>query len=374
MTSQLGQTAKVTRMIFYGGLAAIVIYIVGSQILGLALAYLDSIRPQKEIPATVGFGKLPPPNFRSYKLSGGFPAVELDNTTGDLPAMPAKLEVYPVIEPKSSYLSLDRAKDLSKRLGFTAAPQNLSTSIYYWEEDNKTLKMNVYTQNFVMDSDLSKLVIPVGELPLASNISNLAKTILSEKGILTNGYESGTVKYDLATVDNGQIVKVASPADASLALINFYRTLKDPEDKRDTDYPPLLPPDPSQGNIKVMAYSPKNNLEPVRIAYNNWVIDKENAETYPLKNIGAAWQEVTGGTAVIASLTNKATTTPEPASGVMLSKVFIRNIYLAYFDDEDLQKYLQPIYVFEGEGRDGDGNAYNITFYTHAINPAWVEQ
>jgi len=64
----------------------------------------------------------------------------------------------------------------------------------------------------------------------------------------------------------------------------------------------------------------------------------------------------------------------EPPTDVSLGKVFIRKIYLAYFDDEDLQKYLQPIYVFDGEGNDPQGTTYSVTFYVHAVDPAWVEQ
>ena len=373
MTSQLAQTARVSRIFFFGFVAAVILYIIGSQFLGFVLAYLSSIKPQKEVQATVGFGKLPRLNFRSFKLDGNFPTVELDNTTGDLPPMPTKIEVYPIVEPKSSYLSLDKAKDIAKRLGFTSTPQSLSSSLYYWEEDNKTLKMNIYTQNFVVDTDLSKIVIPIGELPAAQSIKTSARAILSEKGLLNNGYKEGEIKYNLATVDNGKIIKTQALADSSLAIIDLYRTLQSPEDKTGADYPPLLPPDPNQGNIRIMAYSPKNDLEPVRIVYNNWEIDKNGAETYPLKNIGAAWKEVAGGTAILASLVNKASDSLEPTTEVALDKVFVRNIYLAYFDDEDLQKYVQPVYVFAGEGKDSQGNVYPITFYVHAVDPAWVE-
>lgn len=373
MTSQLGATAKATRIVFFGSIAAVFLYIIGSQIFFFSMAYLASIRPKPVIPATVGFGKLSKPNFRSVKLAGTYPQIELDNTTGELPSMPNKIEVYAMVEPKSTYLSLDRAKDLSKRLEFTVAPQTISSSIYFWEENNRTLKMNVYTQNFVLDTDLSKLVIPVGELPQESEIKSLVKTILTGKGLLDNGYAEGDTTIILATVDNGEIVRTKTPSDSSLALVNFYRTLKDPQDKTDKEYPPLLPPDPQLGNIQTMVYTSGNGVEPLRIVYNDWEIDKKTAETYPLKNVSAAWQELAGGTAIISSVVNKASTSLTPETDISLDKVYIRNIYLAYFDDEDLQKYLQPIYVFEGEGKDSQGESYSFTAYDHAVDTAWVE-
>ncbi len=40
-----------------------------------------------------------------------------------------------------------------------------------------------------------------------------------------------------------------------------------------------------------------------------------------------------------------------PASDVETNKVTIRNMYLAYFEPISLTNYLQPIYVFEGDGK-----------------------
>lgn len=373
MPSQLAQTAKVTRVAFFGSIILLVVYLVASQILGLAFGYLNSLRPKKESPASVGFGKLPKPNFRSYKLNGSFPTLELDTTTGELPKMPFKIEVYPVVQPKSSYLYLDRAKDLSRRLGFPGVSQNLSSNIYYWEEGKRSLKMNVYTQNFVLDTDLSKLTLAIGELPQIADIKSLTLQLLSEKGLAGNGYEEGDSKVQLAAVDNGNIVKTQSPIDSSLAIINLYRSLKSADDKADQEFPPLMPPDAATGNIRMLAYFPNKRVEAVRLAYNNWEIDKTKAETYPLKNIAAAWQEVVGGTAIISSIVNKASESLELPNDLTFDKIFIRNIYLAYFDDEDLQKYLQPIYVFEGSGKDTQGNSYDFTFYTQAVDSAWVE-
>lgn len=373
MPSQLAQTAKVTRVAFFGSIVLIIAYLILSQVFGLIFGYLNSLRPKQEIAATVGFGKLPQPNFRGYKLSGTYPTVELDNTTGELPPMPSKIEVYPIVQPKSSYLALDKAKDLSKRLGFSVDPQNLSSNIYYWEEGSRNLKMNIFTQSSVLDTDISKLVIAIGELPQITDIKTVALSLLSGKGLLENGYLDGEIKVQLAAVDNGNIVKAVSPGDASLAIINFYRTLKDPTAKDNKDLPPLMPPDANQGNIRLLAYFPNKSLEIVRLSYNNWEIDKSRSETYPLRSLALAWQEVVGGTAVISSLVNKSSPSLQLGSEMSLTKIFIRNIYLAYFDDEDLQKYLEPIYVFEGEGRDAQNLAYDFTAYAPALDPKWIE-
>ena len=60
--------------------------------------------------------------------------------------------------------------------------------------------------------------------------------------------------------------------------------------------------------------------------------------TYPLKSGAVAWQDLLDGYALIV---NVGRNSPD--------KIVIRKIYLAYYDSEEPQLYLQPIFVFEGD-------------------------
>nr|MDQ3009040.1 hypothetical protein [bacterium] len=59
--------------------------------------------------------------------------------------------------------------------------------------------------------------------------------------------------------------------------------------------------------------------------------------TYPLRSTESAWRIVQAGEAVIvnAGLQEHAT---------------VRSVSLGYFDSFNEQEYLQPIYIFEGDG------------------------
>jgi hypothetical protein len=46
-------------------------------------------------------------------------------------------------------------------------------------------------------------------------------------------------------------------------------------------------------------------------------------------------------------------------------QITIRNIFLAYFESEEPQNYLQPIFVFEGDK--------NFTAYVSAVDPEWID-
>ncbi len=59
--------------------------------------------------------------------------------------------------------------------------------------------------------------------------------------------------------------------------------------------------------------------------------------SYPLKSIDSAWETLKKGDGYIASAEQD------------LQAVVVRRIYLAYFDAEEAQQFLQPIYVFAGD-------------------------
>lgn len=376
MATQLAQTAKATRVFFFGSIALLVAYLILSQVFGLLFAYLKSLQPAKEIAATVGFGRLPKPNFRAFKLGEPAPEFELDTVTGSLPSLPRQAIVYPIVQPESSYLSLDKAKDLAKRLNFSVIPQSISSSVYFWEEEGQTLKMNIYSGNFFLDTDYTKLVIPIGDFTSLSDLEKSAVAFLSGRGLLNFGYENGRRQAVLAKIENGQILKTDNLADASLAQIDFFRSLPSAQTQPaalGSEAPPLETPTFGQGNVQLLVYVSNKSVEPLRIKYNNWEIGSDKTETYPLKPISLAWQEVVGGNSLVSLVRDRAALSLGLPSGVALTKVFIRKIYLAYFDDEDVQKYLQPIYVFEGDARDAEGKIYDFATYVQALDPAWVE-
>jgi len=370
MPTQLAQTARSTRLFFFGSIAAMIAYFFLSQIFGLTISYLNSLKPPPEIPPTVGFGKLPKLNFRSIKILGGNPQFELETTTGELPKMAKKLNVFQIVSPKASYLSLDRAKDLAKRLGFVTSPQTISSSIYFWEEEDRTLKMNIFTENFILESDLSKLIIPIGELPAIPDIQKEVSEYLSSKGLWKYGYEEGESKVVLGRIEEGKALKTDAPANASVARLTFFRFITD---KETGDKIKILSPNPEDTVIQALIYSPKKNAEILRLKYNNWELEQDNSETYPAKTLTSAYQELIDGQATLSLVRERGTSSLDYPLEVELVSLTVRNIFLAYFDDESLQRFLQPIYVFEGDARDGEGKIYDFSAYVQAIDTSWIE-
>jgi hypothetical protein len=96
------------------------------------------------------------------------------------------------------------------------------------------------------------------------------------------------------------------------------------------------------------------NPKILEMQYVFWPIAFDDFATYPLRSGAIAWQDLQDGYAsIILNGNNKDDT------------IKIRQIYLAYYDSEEPQNYLQPIFVFEGDN--------NFVAYLPAITEDWLE-
>lgn len=89
----------------------------------------------------------------------------------------------------------------------------------------------------------------------------------------------------------------------------------------------------------------------VEVNYKYVNIDRQSFETYPIKTVNEAVAELKRGNYW-------------PAVDSQNSRVAIRNIYLAYFEPITLTNYMQPIFVFEGDG--------GFVAYVAAILDKWI--
>lgn len=366
MASQLAQTAKTFRAVLVGFIAFFILYIVFTQIFTVISKVVISRQPKKLEPPSVAFGKLPKLALKSLALTGEAPNYSLETTTGTLPQLPAKISIYKFVEPQASFLSLERTKNLAKKLGFVTLPKDISPSLYFWQEENKSLRANTVTGNFEIDSDISQITLSVGDLPSPGEIKSMTKGYMDGKGLLRSGFEIGSQEVVLIKKNGSTLSKAISLSETSLAKIDFFRGLKAGDDNTI----PVLPQNPKKGLIELY-YVGGSNFPKVK--YTVWDFDFEKGETYPLRSISSTWEDIKNNRGFITYLQHQGSDSLESLNSLSLLDIYIRKIYLAYFDDENIQNFLQPIYVFEGDGKDGDGQAVDISIYLPAVDPSWIE-
>jgi len=322
--------------------------------------------PPKTPPPEVAFGKLPRLQIPNLPFKEGIvPQYVVDTTTGRLPTdLPDRAKVYKIILPKTTLLSGSRAKELASKLGFSGNPQKISSTEYRWEnpEGGRILNVNIATGNFGLETDPKKLkgLTPSSPPPAAAAIEQ-AKRFLQNLNFLSGDYANGRQEVTYLRIEGESLRKVENLSEAQLTRVDFFREI---------DKQPVVGPEPFAGLICVLL---GKDIVPF-ITYNAWPLDPLQSTTYPLKTVEQVWSEVERGQARLVYL---ALAKADPFSSYAPQEpqtIFVRKIFLGYFDTEKLQDYLQPIYILEGLGLTANRVQLKYIAYLPAIADDWLEE
>lgn len=345
-----------------------ILLIVGNISIKIGRAVYLARYPKKDLP-TATFGKLPKLNIPSLALEEqSTPEYFLETVTGGLPNLGELAYVYKLKEKKYSLLSEDKTRELAKSLGFKSEPKSLSSTEFFWSnaKEGRTLNANVITGNFRLETDLNILSDSLigGAAPSHDEAVRLSGSILKN---LTPDYSEGEKETTLVKIKNGTLSQALSLAEAVAGKVDYFRAIENI---------PILGPNPKAGLIQVyVTKSAESQIQRFPIIYfTNWEIEKSKNATYPLITVSAAYNAVVNGRANIVHL-KKDTDDPFTSySPFSLRNITINNIFLGYFDSLNFQKFLQPIYVFQGRFVASDGNGGEYIAYYPAIAKEWLEE
>jgi len=307
------------------------------------------IHPPPPPPPTVAFGKLPVLKFPEKETPQL--TYRLETIQGALPTLPNVSRVYFMPKNPPNLLALDRGKEKARQLGFTSLPQNIEGTNYRWTTNSTpptTLEMEVNSGNFHLryqyEDDQSLLVQK--NLPNDQQAAQEAKTFLQTNDLLTEELATGSAEFNYLKFVSPNLESAISLSEADFIRVNLFRA--------DLDSLRILPPNPREALISFLFSGNRERGKRImEIYYYYFPIDFNTFATYPLKPINDAWQELQRGKGYLANL------------GQNENQITIRKIYLAYYDSQEPQHFLQPIYVFEGD--------QNFFSYVSAIAVDWVE-
>ena len=320
--------------------------------------------PPKLPPPEVAFDKLPPLEIPNLPFKeGSEPDYIVDTKTGRLPTdLPDRAKVYKIILPKTTLLTSQRAKELAAKLNFSQNPQKISSSEYRWEnpDEGRTLKMDITTGNFTLETDIKKLSnLGAGATPSKAAAVEQAKRFLQNLGSLSNDYLEGRKEATYLQIEGESLKKVENLSEAQLTRVDFFREIGEQ---------PIVGAGPYEGLITVILS--KDGVP--FVLYDFWPLDPLQSTTYPLKTVEQVWSEVEEGKAQVTFL---ALAKADPFSSYEPQDpktVYIHKIFLGYFEGQKLQDYLQPIYILEGLGVTADRRQLKFIAYIPAIAYDWV--
>lgn len=331
--ASLTHTAYVSRNIIkFGGVG--VLGVVGIYwILGILwTAYLAANPPY--VAPTVRFGILPKIIF-SQKTIDKAKTFTLELPNDAFPKFKDQANVYVIYRSKSVIGALEEAKKTASLVGFKSQPVEMSTGIYEFDDNlsNRKLTINALADSFILRYDYlndQTLLNPVN-MPSKDGALSQAKGFLSQAGKLYKDLDEGTSTISYWKIGFGALSEVKGLTDANIIRIDLFR--KQPDSEKSIVSESL---DKSSVSVLVSG-SDVVAKRIVEVNYKYVNIDDSAPSTYPIKTAEVAFSDLKSGYYW-------------PAKDVSSSSITIRKVSLAYFEPITPAQFLQPVYVFEGDG------------------------
>jgi len=345
--TSLTQVAYVSRrLIKYGGvgiLALVIVWWIG----GIALKiYLAAYPPY--VPPTVRFGILPKIVFPDRKFEKKEFSLELANDA--FPKFKDQAKVYVIYRSKSVIGALEEAKKTAALMGFKNEPSEIKTGVYEFSDSiaNRTLTMNILSGNFNLSYPYlsDQMLLNPEEMPDKVEAISSAKAFLQQAGKMYIDLEEGETKVSFWKIDFGGLKETAGLNEANLVRVDLYR-------KRLAGNQEMVSNDLSRSSVSVLVSGSSVAAKKiVEVNYKYINVDVSAPSTYPIKTPETAYGDLKMGYYW-------------PVKDSEAKSTVIRKVSLAYFEPVTLVQFLQPVYVFEGDG--------GFTAYVPAIVDKYVQ-
>lgn len=348
--ANLTETALYIKKLLNLTIIGIILAVILKIILSAGISYWTITHPKSLSPPTVSFGKLPAIKFP--KESSSRPLnYNLETIEGRVPEATSQARVFFIPKKLPSLLASEKARQFAKNLGFQDEPTQETPTLFRFVDADypgRALSLDIINNNFSLKYDVSAEPAVLEEKPLLTNNEAIleAKNFFQKAGSFPEDLAAGKNRVSLLRLNGEKFEEVGNLTDAQAQRIDFF--------KNDLDDRLILPSFFSKSNFYAIlsgSSNPKKRI--LEAGFTNWPEDRENWATYPLKTSQTAWEELKNNGGFIASL------------GQNKETAIIRRVYLAYYDSQEPQTYLQPIFVFEGDN--------NFAAYVSAVDPEWLE-
>lgn len=346
----LTETAYYTRKIISWGIVGIVALLVFRFLFLGFTAWWAAAHPPPPPPPTVTFGKLPTVSLPKSAAGASDLTYNLQTVDGNTPYLGDRTKVYFMPRPSSNFLSFERAKNLANSLGFNGDASELSSRLFVWTDTQipyRTIQVDIISGNFILKYDYkSDMSIALDkDFPTKEGAISEIKSFFDRIGVSSIDILSGEPKISFLKLTGNQLTKTTSLSEADFVRVDIFRP--------QLDSLPIYSYNPGKSLVYFIFSGSKTlNKRFIEAGYTYNPISFDNYATYPIRSSEEAYKELTSGNGYVADL------------GENNKKVNILKIYLAYYESEEMQSYLQTVYVFEGEK--------GFYGYVPAISKEWL--
>lgn len=323
------------RLLVKYGIAFLIVLMVGRMLLTAFVNYWKATHPAPPPPPTVGFGVLPSPRFPTQTDEEKPSSYNLEMAYG-LQEITDRAEVFLVTKSAANLLADEKVRKVAETYNFNGEPETISEQSYRFTKNSPldmSLEISAVDFTFTLQSNyLSRpdLLTKQQSLPEDFEAVERVKTFLKEATDVADDIATSSGKVTYLKSIGGELRTADSLSDADFLQVDINRQPIDGKYK-------IYTPQGEKGVISAIVAGALTGDDAI-VSLEDYYrpIDYLNVETYPLRTAKSAWKSVQSGEAYIAA-------------GSGLKTVTVREVELAYYDDFEAQKYLQPIYVFKGD-------------------------
>lgn len=343
----LSQTAVITKQIITISILALILSIAG--FIGYKIwhaYYLANLPPVEEKP-DIKFGFLPYPDFPEATVSSSNFSYSLDTQTGGLPRIGQDIgfekiiRVYFIVKSFATLLSPEKSEGLAKKFEILTSPQIISETQYKFEENGKSLFVDLDTGNFYYTNEATSSAL--GSLDDNNKLLSGFERFLESWEYFNEDLKMGRTKVTLLKYDGKTFSPTNLRAESVGALISIW--------PGSVDGKSIFTPNFNEALVNATILTSAGNLENyLSINFTYFPLDPTTFATYPIKTAEQAFEDLKGGKGVVIIEPNK-------------PQVSISSVYLGYYLSQKYSPYLQPIFVFEGP---------NFVAYVPAVSSAYL--
>ncbi len=333
------------KVIKWGAISLVVMSLIPGTISLIKKAYLALNPPPPPAP-TVRYGKLPELIFPEAPPIAS-PEYKLETITGNFDPLPNVGKVYLVGINRSRLLVLERMTQKTNAAGLTQGPDQLDDRTYRYINPKLPIDLifDVITGSFSYKFDWTsdKNAYTVFNVPIGNSAISEAKSFFQRMGVLQEDLANGTTNVIYLTATSSAMVPAVSPYTANFVRVDLFRA------KKDELNVVTVGGDTSPTHVILSGLGGDKRVVQGNYYYSQIV--GEDFATYPLKTADTAWRELVSGGGFVAKRP------PE-------NKIVVRHVDLGYFESNEQQGFLQPVFVFTGDG--------GFMAYVQAVTPDYV--
>lgn len=347
----LTTVTRAGRQVVKYGLISLVVLMVGRIVVGSIVNYWKATHPEPPPPPTVGFGVLPALRFPDQTEEDKPLSYSKEIAGSRNPDFGDRAKVFFMPKSAANLLADEQAKAIAAKYGFVFEPEVIDGKTYRWTKTkplNSTLEMNIFNQNFSITTDYESRVdlLEGNELPTGFEAVQRVKSFLDTNNLLPTDVATAAGEILPLKSLGGEVGEAVSISEADYIQIDLMRTPIDSQIR-------MYSPEGLKGTISAIMTGKMTGADAlVQVDYRYHPIDYTQVHTYPLRSTDSAWQILQAGEAYIVDKGDK-------------DQAVIREISMGYYDDFEEQEYLQPIYVFKGDG--------NFMAFVSALDQQYVQ-